>query len=238
MVLSEAVKLTLDLLYPPRCPVCHSLAPVGKDICPECAERLPYVREPRCRKCGKPVTDVMIFCEDCMEFPHDFDQGTAAFLYDDCMRETIRHFKYKGRKEYGAVLGRLLYEYARPDLALWNAEAVVPVPLHREKLRQRGYNQAAVTAEAFARFASLPCFPDALVRTGRTAAMKNLAAGERRRNLRDAFSVSPDFRTPERILVVDDIYTTGSTADACAAALKGAGAKEVYVAAVCIGGGT
>ena len=237
MTFPEAGKYALDLLYPRRCPVCHRIAPAGKDLCDECISALPYVREPRCRKCGKPVSALEVFCEDCLRHPHVFDQGTAAFAYNDSMRETIRIFKFKGRREYGSVLGRLLAEYAKEELRIWKAEAVIPVPLHAAKLRKRGYNQAEVTGRALAKQAGLPLMTGVLMRAGKTAAMKTLDESERRKNLREAFSVRAGAELPARVLLVDDIYTTGSTMDACAAVLKEAGVREVFAACICIGEG-
>ena len=242
----------LDLLYPRRCPVCHGLAPAGKTICPSCMGRLPFVRGSRCRKCGKPVLKNRVFCDDCLKYPHAFDQGTAILVYDDCVRETIAYYKYKGRREYGPVLGRLLALHLTPCIKEWKIDAVIPVPLHPSRERARGYNQAAVVAAETAKRYGIPLVTDALIRTGRTTAMKTLSAGERREHLKSAFAAGSGlitkngtawFRTREgwkpllAALLIDDIYTTGSTADACAAVLKEAGVRHVFTASVAIGAG-
>lgn len=242
-IAERAAHLTLDLLYPRRCPFCSGIAPAGKDVCPECLETLPYVWGPVCAKCGKPVEEGETLCGDCQARPRVFDAGCAAFLYDDQMRETIRLFKYKGRKEYGEVLGRLLAHYAAEELAAWRPELIAAVPVHRGKLRQRGYNQAEVLARSVSDSCGIPFRKELLLRPGSTEAMKNLGAEDRRRNLEGVFSARPEElaldgkRRAERVLVVDDIFTTGATMDACAAVLKEAGVRKMYFLAVCIGAG-
>ena len=267
----EAVKIKMiprsavDLLYPRRCPVCHDIAPVGRDICPDCREALPYVREPRCRKCGKPVEETEVFCGDCMKYPRSFDEGSSAFIYDDRMRETIRFFKNKGRREYGSVLGRLLLEACREELERWKPDLIVPVPLHRSKLRKRGYNQAEIVAGELSKRSGIKMRGGALTRLKATRAMRQLDASERRKNLTGAFAVNREElllkgsgrgeklrnggtgdagtsaddsgKCAGRVLLIDDIFTTGSTMDASAAALKSAGVKEVFFLTVCTGAG-
>ena len=235
-ILIQSGKWAVDLLYPRRCPFCHDVAPVGKEACPECLEALPYVEEPRCRKCGKPVDETLVYCEDCMELRRSFDAGCSAFVYDDRMRETIRCFKNKGRAEYGGVLGRLLYVYARRELSEWDPQCIIPVPVHRKRLKARGYNHAELLAEEIASLSGIPLLTGALLRTDQTEAMRRLDREGRRRNLRGAFSASGK-ELPARVLLVDDILTTGSTLDECALTLKEAGAKEVYFVTLCTGGG-
>ena len=240
---ADLLKIVPDLLYPRRCPFCHDIAPVGLEACPSCLKKLPYVGEVRCRKCGKPVDSTMVFCDDCMKTRRFFDEGRAAFRYDDLMRETIRFFKNKGRKEYGHVLGSMLYECAKDDIARWDADLILPVPLHKAKLRQRGYNQAAVIAEELSKSSGIPMRTDVLLRADRTAAMKSLDAAGRKRNLTGAFRVTEGKAAlsggcvPGAVILADDIFTTGATMDECARTLKAAGAQFVYFLTVCIGGG-
>lgn len=113
----------------------------------------------------------------------------------------------------------------------------MPVPVHRARLAARGYNQAEVIAREVSIKSRIPLRADGLVRTGETLAMKNLGRAERFENLRGVLAVSPDFCVPERVLLIDDIYTTGATLDACSAVLKEAGADRVYFLTVCTGGG-
>lgn len=233
----KAFSLCLDLLFPPRCPVCHGIAPWGKEICPECVKKLPYVTGKRCRKCGKPVEPYETLCDDCRRMSHFYDEGIGLFLYDETMRETMAYLKYKGRKEYGRALGELLAD-AVPDLIhRWNPDVIVPVPVHPDRLRERGYNQAEEIAKPLAARYCLPVRNDLVVRQGKTVAMKKLSREERMENMRRAFSVSAEEKVPKKILIIDDIYTTGATVDAMSQLLLERGAVHVWFLTVCIGMG-
>lgn len=229
--------LAIDLLYPARCPVCQDIAPWGRDICPECEARLPVITSGRCMCCGKPVEDGDLYCRECGNGEHIFDEGLGIYPYTDVWRTAIAGLKYKGRKEYGRTFGRLIAEKAADRLEKWRPQVIVPVPVHRARLAERGYNQAAVIAREVAERYRIPLRADGLVRTGETLAMKNLGRAERFENLRGVLAISPDFYVPARVLLIDDIYTTGATLDACSAVLKEAGAACVYFLTVCTGGG-
>lgn len=230
-------KLAVDLLYPARCPFCQDIAPWGTDICPECRAQLPVISSGRCIRCGKPVEDGDIYCRECGNGGHLFDEGLGIYPYTGVWRTAISGLKYKGRKEYGRTFGRLIFENAAGRLDRWRPQVIVPVPVHRARLAARGYNQAEVIACEVSIKSRIPLRADGLVRTGETLAMKNLGRAERFENLRGVLAVSPDFRVPDRVLLIDDIYTTGATLDACSAVLKEAGADRVYFLTVCTGGG-
>ena len=228
--------LILDALYPKHCPVCHGIAPEGLAICPSCRKRLPYVRGRRCEKCGKPADSPGRYCRDCLKTKHIFTKGIGIFLYDDVMHDTIARFKYEWRPEYGEILGSLAADAAGPYLASWKAEAVIPVPAHKSRIRRRGYNQAELLAKGVAKRSGIPMRAKLLGRASRTEALKNLTREERKAYCLTAFTVKGK-RIPSRVLLIDDIYTTGATADGCALALRKAGVKEVYVLTLCIGTG-
>ncbi len=226
----------LDLLFPRRCPICHEPTPPGELICPECRERLPVIRTARCRVCGKPVHDGEGICQDCLTSPHLFTQGIGAFMYDETMRETMSFFKYKGRREYGEALGTEAFRVARSRLLDWGVQAVLPVPLHKKRLKERGYNQSELLARRIAELAGLPLLTGILLRTGETPPLKNLTPIERRNALVRVMELRGQApRVP--VLLVDDIYTTGATLDAAAGLLRSQGTPEVYFLTVCIGGG-
>ncbi|MCR5294224.1 MAG: ComF family protein [Lachnospiraceae bacterium] len=227
----------LDLLYPRRCPVCHEAAPFGKDICPECRKKLPLYTGKRCVKCGKPVRPYESRCEDCKKNPHFYTRGVGVYIYNELMRESIAYMKYKGRKEYGEVLGRLAFEDAEACLRSFRPQAVIPIPLHKDKLRQRHFNQAEEIARPAAALLGVPLLSDALIRAERTGAMKELSAAQRAENLRGAFKAGRRSFSFSRALLVDDIYTTGATVDAAARVLREAGVREIYFMSVCIGAG-
>ena len=227
--------MILDILCPARCPICHDIAPKGKKICPDCRKKLPYIETKRCLKCGKPIEDERVFCRDCLKICHNYDEGIGIFRYEEVMRESMSYFKYKGRKEYGHVFGELAAAASADRLEKWCADVCVPVPIHKSKLVQRGYNQAEVLAEAYSEKTGLPVLKNALVRPNKTRAMKELNAEERAANLRGA--IYPGASVPPAVLVIDDIYTTGATIDACAHALRQAGASRVFFLTICIGSG-
>ena len=228
--------LALDLLYPRRCPVCGQTAPFGRKICPQCRRRLPVIETRRCRKCGKPVEDFDALCPDCEKTEHLYDRGLGIYRYDETMRRAMAELKYKGRLEYGEAFGELLYENARSELMLWKPDCLIPIPLHPARERERGYNQAEVISRALAAKSGIPVRTDILFRTLDTDRMKELTAKERMYNMMRAFTAEKQ-DTVRRAVLIDDIYTTGTTMDAASAALRQAGIDEIYFLAVCIGAG-
>ena len=222
--------LLLDLLYPPRCPFCGEAVPVGQKYHIACAEKIPRIRGMRCRKCGKPTADGEKLCSDCSTAEHRFDAGFGAFVYDGAVRDALLALKFRGKKEYAEVLGKMTAEEAVPFLRGQNIEFFLPVPMHRKKQKFRGYNQAEILADAISSHTGIPVLKNTLVRTRGTAAMKTLRVKERLENLRGAFLVrDPLSIRGKTICLVDDIYTTGATADACAEACFDAGAARVCV---------
>ncbi len=230
-------EVILNLLYPRHCFVCGEVAPFGQMLCPDCMERLPYITAGRCRKCGKPVADTDLFCDDCREHVHSYEQGFGLFLYDDVMRDAMAGLKYKHRQEYAQPMGELLYDGARDYIDRWKSDVIVPIPLHPSRFRKRGYNQAELIARPIAEKSQIPLRTDLLLRTKETDVMKKLDPEERKRNLNHAFYCPHRLRTGVKVLLIDDIYTTGATIDAASAALKASGAASVCFLSVCIGKG-
>ncbi len=229
--------LIADILFPAICPVCGDIPPAGLLICPECAKKLPWIRGRRCAKCGKELEGTGPFCSDCRVTPHSFRQGASIFRYDDVIRKALSKLKYKGCREFGEVLGELISGPAGLLIAGWNPDAVVPVPVHPSKLKSRGYNQAEVLWKCTASGCGIPMLPGLLERRRKTEALKRLTREERREEVGRAFHVPSGAKVPKKVLVADDIYTTGATADACASALLRAGASEVFFIAAASGGG-
>lgn len=226
-----------DLLYPRRCMVCSRPAPTGCYICPECEKKLPIIESRRCRKCGKPVEEFETLCPDCEKTHHQYDIGIGIYRYDRMMRDAISCLKYKGRREYGEAMGVYAARSARGELMTWQPEIIVPVPLHPQRLRERGYNQAEVIARAVSAESGIRLVTDGLLRNGSTSAMKNLSAKERYSNLTKVLEAGPGLSGIRSALIVDDIYTTGATVDAGARVLRAAGISRIYFLSVCIGGG-
>ncbi len=227
----------LRLLYPDRCPVCNRVLQ-GRLICRGCAGKLPYVSQPACLCCGKPIADAREeYCGDCKKQKHAFCQGKAVFVYQGAVKKMMYRYKYGNRRDYteffAAEAAKRYGDWARQRAIT----LVMPIPLSKKKKRRRGYNQAELFARRFARLCSLPCDTKALARVRDTTPQKQLSVRGRKNNLKNAFKIDEDVVKSKRILLIDDIYTTGSTMDAAASVLKRAGAQEVYFLCVSIGQG-
>ncbi len=227
----------LNLIYPRHCFVCGEAAPFREELCPKCRGRLPYIRGKRCRMCGKPIEETEVFCDDCKRGTHSYREGFGLFLYDDVMREAMVYLKYKKRQEYAHPMGELLYAGARDKLDAWRPHVLVPIPIHKKRRIERGYNQAELLARPISKRSGIPMRTDLLLRSHATRAMKQLNPTERRENLKAAFVCPRPLKPTLRVLLLDDIYTTGATIDAACDTLKAAGACEVFFLSVCIGSG-
>ncbi|MBR1759503.1 MAG: ComF family protein, partial [Lachnospiraceae bacterium] len=227
-------------VYPPRCPVCDRVADFRLRIHPACEKWLPLVKEPRCKKCSKPLSNKEDeYCFDCGRKHFSYESGIALYVYNAKMSDSMSALKYKNRKEYGSFYGHRLGKLCRKEILRMHPEAIVPVPVHPVRERRRGYNQAQVIAEALSEEIGVPVLANALIRTKKTMPQKELDDKGRLRNLLEAFGMRegcPDV-SGRTLLLVDDIYTTGSTIEACTRVLLHAGAKRVYFATVCIGNG-
>lgn len=226
----------LDILYPARCPVCHGVRQGKDDICPSCQKKLPYIKEPRCKKCGKEIEKPeQEYCRDCQRFPHSFDRGAAVFAYDEIMRHSIAMFKYHNRREYARVYAKEMYRHCRKFLEYCAPEVILPVPVHKQKKRQRGFNQAELLAKELGKLIDVPVDTKYLVRKEKTVPQKELTRRQRKANLKKAFEVCGEKRYYERVLLVDDIYTTGATIDAVSEILKENQVKIIFFLTICVG---
>ena len=202
-------------------------------------DRLHRVRTPWCQRCGKPlVAHEQEYCGDCSRKQHEFHKGRAAFVYDETMRRSIAKFKYEGRQEYAAFYADEILKTCAREVIGWNAEAFVPIPLHSARRRKRGYNQAELLARELSGRSGIPVDKSLLIRTKNTRAQKELSDQERKANLKHAFSVREKRIPCKKIILVDDIYTTGSTMDEVAAVLKARGAEMIYFLCISVGRGS
>ncbi len=231
-----------DVLFPRRCPVCGGIvSPRGALICPGCVKKLEPVHGPVCKKCGKEISsDQTEYCRDCVRHMRSFEEGRALLNYNEAARISLAAVKYKNKREYlDFYASAMAYRY-RALVTRWRPERLVPVPVHPSRFRSRGYNQAEELARRLGRAWDIPVDAGLLIRTRRTAPQKELGPRERLENLRQAFAAAPSAAgagMPKAVLLVDDIYTTGSTAEACTRALLAAGTQKVYYLAICIGYG-
>lgn len=228
----------LDLFYPRRCPVCDkAVKPFGSLICEECESKMKYIRAPYCQKCGKELKDTRaVFCHDCANREHAYDSGMALFDYLS-VSDSIYRFKYRGRQEYAAYYGERMARVLGKRILALHPDALVPVPIHEEKKRQRGYNQAEAVARELGGILDIPVETKLIKRVRKTKPMKDLSVQERQNNLKRAFKICKNDVKLNTIIIIDDIYTTGSTVDAMARELRHAGIKHIYFAALAIGKG-
>lgn len=223
-----------NLIYPHRCPICHEiLEDQTGAICEICRQRIRPIGEPRCKKCGRPVRETEELCPDCESHNRSFTEGRGIFLYDEIMRKSVLLFKYGGRKEYGRFFSMALVGCSTTLIQRWRPDLIVPIPMQKKKIRQRGFNQAELLGRYLAEKQKIPFSGHVLIKIHHTKSQKKLSEKERRKNLKQAFQVEQKI-TGMRILLVDDVFTTGSTIDAAAACLMQAGASEVFFLTVCI----
>jgi ComF family protein len=228
----------INLIYPLRCPVCDDIVPIGEGlICSDCKMKPRYIKEPRCRKCGRGLSDAtQIYCNDCKSRRHIYDYGYSLYDYNS-MRMSIYRFKYSGRSEYAKFYANDLYEKLGDEMRKMNADALIPVPIHPSRKRERGYNQAWEICVELSRLLGIPAYGDIVERVKKTIPQKELNPHERQNNLKKAFNIGSDVVKLNKTIIIDDIYTTGSTIDAVAVELKNKGVKEVYFITLCIGEG-
>ena len=235
----------LDLIYPMSlyCISCGKIIDDSRTyrLCNECMQAASWIGERRCAKCGRPLADTgpgerCFACSgrDAGDSGHSFDKGHACAGYGTVEQAVIFAFKYGSRSDIGSTLGEILFdrmasEYGE-DVLAGMYDLVVPVPVFSAKKKKRGYNHAALMAESFAKRAGLACDSSIIVRTRDTAPMKGLTPAERRANISGAFEIRTRGMKMLRgssVLLVDDIFTTGSTIDGIASLLKEAGASRV-----------
>ena len=217
----------LNLLFPVTCSVCHARVPERRwgGACPECWSSLIPIEPPFCPKCGEPAPAIEGLCGLCLRGEHLFDFARSALLFTHTFREIIHHLKYADRVSLARPLGDILKECLQKEK--FQGDVVVPVPLHRSRERIRGFNQA----ELIALRTGLPVASRILRRRKNTPSQTGLTRSERKRNLAGAFEVRDEV-AGRHIIIVDDVYTTGSTMNEIARTLKRAGAGRVEVLTV------
>lgn len=230
---SDTARLALNAVLPPRCLACGAAVGQTGALCGPCWEGIDFLAPPLCRSCGFPFEldpgDEPV-CGACRRQPPAFDRARAVFAYNAGSRDLLLGFKHADRTDAAPAFAQWM---ARAGTELLpDADAVVPVPLHRWRLFRRRYNQAALLARHLGRLTGVPVLPDLLVRRRRTPSQGAFSPAGRRRNVAGAFAVRRHDDAAvagKRVLLVDDVLTTGATVEACARVLRRAGAAGVDV---------
>ena len=229
------MKSIIKALCPEVCPGCGK---VVKEIglCKDCIDRFKYIKQPICGICGRTMEEDGFCCLDCKKIKHYFKRNVSVFEYRGDIKECIYRFKYANMRCYAEFFAEEAIKRYSKLLKLWKIDVIVPVPMYKPKQRKRGYNQAEEFAKALGKACGIKVDAKLLNRARDTVPMKTLSKQQRYENLLSAFSVYKNRPTYKRVLVVDDIFTTGSTIDACARVLRENGVEVVY--GMCIASGS
>lgn len=226
-----------NAVLPPRCPATGEIVDRAGALSPAFWQQLTFIEPPCCDRCGLPfgvdltgADSADILCASCMAIPFSFDRARAAVVYNDASRQLILGFKYGDRLHAITTFTPWLMRAGATLIA--DSDIIIPVPLHRKRLWSRRFNQSALLAHALGKSCARPCLAAALLRTRHTQPQKGLSRSARYKNVAGVFAVADKHRhniTGKRVLLIDDVFTSGATLDACARALRGAGATQVHV---------
>ena len=248
-IIRQTSAVALGAVLPGRCMACGRVVEMPGTVCPACWGRLQFLTPPWCERCGTPMQAALdnqpsgppgiessngpVLCGGCLRRPPPFDRVRSALVYDDVSADMLLAFKHGDRTDLARGLGDWLV-MAGGDL-IDRADVLVPVPLHFWRLVWRRYNQSALLAHVLAHRTGIPVAPRALKRLRRTPSQAMLRPAQRARNVKGAFQVRPALRDQiarRRIILIDDVLTTGATVEECARTLKRAGAAEIAVLTV------
>ncbi len=235
--ISGILNALLDIALPPRCHICHKTVPgeVPLHICTECYKLLPIISSPVCSVCGIPFEGKGEdhICSRCITSPPPYNAARAALKYDGSCKELIHAYKYLYKSHLRRPLSLLTADILRSFAVEQNPELLIPVPLHKSRLRSRGFNQSLLIAETLSKNWQIPLLRQGLIRTRRTTPQVELTRAERLTNLKGAFTVKETETVADKhIMLVDDVFTTGATLSACAETLLKAGCSRVSAVTV------
>lgn len=233
------IKSFLDLVFPPLCHLCRTFIPQAGElhICPACRDGFHFINHPLCSTCGTPFLAIGNdhVCSACQKSPPAFQSARAALVYEAGVSQLIHSFKYGHATHLRRPLALLMLEQLNEWVISISPDLIIPVPLHIKRLRQRGFNQAVLIAEIVGQRCAIPVCSGILQRRRWTEPQINLKSEERQQNVKGAFAVKDDTLIQgKKVLLLDDVYTTGSTVRECSASLMLSGAKEVFVSTVVI----
>jgi len=229
----------LEVFYPENldCAICNNKI---KDkaingVCAFCMDFLPLINSNFCKRCGKPKDDTGESCAECDGVQYYFERAVSVFEYSTAVQRLIYRFKYRSETHLSRVLGNFMAQRLSEQKD-WKYDAIVPVPLHKKRQSERGFNQALLLTSNISQTLDIPLIENILHRTKQTLVQAGLGRHERFSNLKNAFSVGDNSKIKGKsIVLVDDIYTTGSTVNECSRALIDAGAIKVYVLTLATG---
>lgn len=222
----------LDILYPHRCPSCRTITS-DDSFCSTCWANLSFIEEPCCLACGEPLDpncNRNMLCAACSRGKYSFDRSLSVFVYNRTIAKAIYRFKFKRQAFLSKFFLKFLLKRLEPLRGA--VDILVPVPIHIRRLKWRGYNQTLLLAREISEKTLIKCIPDLLTKRRHTAAQTTLHFRKRRNNLRLAFGINQNYMESIRdknIMIVDDVFTTGSTVDECAKILKENGVGRVFV---------
>jgi len=228
-----ALRFAIDTVLPPLCPGCRMPLGEGAGLCAACWGKLSLIEPPYCPRLGIPFTydpGPGVLSMEAIANPPAYDRARAAVRYDDIARELVHRLKYGDRLDLAPMLGQWMARAGRELTS--EADALVPVPLHWRRLWARRFNQSAALAIAISNIAGVPVLHEALRRVRATVQQVGLDKSQRATNVQGAFKVAPDRKADvagRRLILIDDVLTSGATLDACARALLRAGAAHVDV---------
>ncbi len=234
------LQTALDFVFPAECVFCHKF--LGDDrvviFCKSCWSKIPFITEPVCPRCGRPYASETVLrnnpnfvCGECRTTQVFFDRALATAYYKDMLKEAIHQFKFNQKAGLGKPLAQLMITHLPKEIDMQEYHAILPVPLHKTRQKQRGYNQSAILAKYISQDYQIPLMVNNLVRirnTGSQALLKGQK--ERQENVKNAFRVKfPDPLHDNHIILIDDVLTTGATVNECSKMLKKTGVKSILV---------
>ncbi len=229
----EHIVSFLSLIFPTKCPVCSSIIRAGNHLCFKCWGDIDFITDPSCQKCSYPFEfDIGMdsLCGSCIENEHYFDSAISVMRYGDASKRIVHKLKYSDKAHIAKNVARLMYARIKKDLN--DIDIIVPVPMHRKKIRRRLYNQSALIASHLSGISNIPSIANCLIKIRHHAPQTGLRSALRKNNVKNSFSVNKNYTSHihnKNILLVDDVYTTGATVDECSKVLKQSYSNKVSV---------
>lgn len=229
----------LDIFYPSnlKCVVCNREISAGVTdnyFCKECYKKLPIISGKTCLKCGEPLNSQAKYCLRCKNTTFNFTKAHAFGVYEGNLKELIHNFKFNNKPYlYKSLAHMLVLTYILQIKSKNKIDAVTYVPMHKNRLKERGFNQCELLANEFCKKTNLPLLKNLLIKTRHTKSQANLSMKDRKVNLINAFEITnKDIVQGKNILLIDDIFTTGSSCEECSIVLKKFGANQIIVLTV------